>query len=99
VEGTSLADATNRDVRVPADPSAPATPAFAGRKPRPNHQRTLQVLRAMTPQQKLEHVFKLTERSLMLMRIGLRRRLPDLDPAVFEKVYLQLRERCRSRRY
>ena len=69
------------------------------RKPRPNHQRTLQILRAMTPQQKLEQVFKLNERTLKLFRIGLRRRFPDLDDAAFEKVYLQMRERCHNRNY
>jgi len=53
----------------------------------------------MTPGQKLEQVFKLSERTLMLMRIGLRRRFPDLGAAAFEKVYLRMRDRCRSRRY
>ncbi|MDB5390484.1 MAG: hypothetical protein JWM11_6130 [Planctomycetaceae bacterium] len=69
------------------------------RKPRPNHQRTLQILRQMTPQQKLAQVFKLNERTLKLMRIGLRRRYPDLDDAAFEKVYLQMRARCHNRNY
>ncbi len=69
------------------------------RKPRPNHQRTLQILRAMSPQEKLAQVFKLNERTLELMRIGLRRRFPDLDEAAFQQVYLQMRERCHNRNY
>jgi hypothetical protein len=69
------------------------------RKPRPNHQRTLQILRQMTPQQKLAQVFKLNERALMLMRVGLRRRFPDLDEVAFEKLYLLMRERCHNRNY
>lgn len=69
------------------------------KKLRPNHQRTLQILRAMTAQEKLAQVFKLNERTLKLMRIGLRRRFPDLDDAAFEKVYLRMRERCHNRNY
>ena len=38
------------------------------RKPRPNHQRTLRVLRAMTPEQRLDQVFKLNTRALELFR-------------------------------
>ena len=68
-------------------------------KPRPNHQRTLQVLRAMTPAQKLAQIFLLNERTIKLFRIGLRRRFPDLDEAAFEKLYLQLRARCHIRNY
>jgi uncharacterized protein (DUF433 family) len=71
----------------------------AMRKPRPNHQRTLRILRAMSPQQKLAQVFKLNERTLKLFRIGLRRRFPDLDETEFEKVYLQMRARCHNRNY
>ncbi|WLD11385.1 hypothetical protein [Planctellipticum variicoloris] len=78
---------------VPSDGTLPA------RKMRPNHQRTLRILRTLTPQQKLAEVFKLNERTLQLMRIGLRRRFPDLDDAAFEKVYLQMRERCHNRNY
>jgi uncharacterized protein (DUF433 family) len=69
------------------------------RKPRPNHQRTLRILRAMTPQQKLAQVFKLNERTLKLFRIGLRQRFPELDEAAFEKLYLRMRERCHNRNY
>lgn len=68
-------------------------------KPRPNHQQTLRVLRGMSPQQKLEEVFKLNERTLKLFRIGLRRRFPDLDDAAFERLYLRMRERCHNRNY
>ena len=78
---------------------AAASPARPLRKPRPNHQQLLQILRGMTPQEKLEQVFKLNERTLMLMRIGLRRRFPHLDEAALQKVYLQMRERCRNRNY
>lgn len=68
-------------------------------KPRPNHQRTLPILRGMSPREKLAQVFKLNDRTLKLMRIGLRRRFPNLDDAAFEKVYLQMRARCHNRNY
>ena len=71
----------------------------AGQKPRPNHQLTLRILKAMTPAQKLAQVFKLNERTLKLFRIGLRRRFPHLDDAAFEKLYLQMRARCHNRNY
>jgi|GEM_PF-1431139 uncharacterized protein (DUF433 family) len=73
--------------------------SIATRKPRPNHQRTLNILRSMEPRQKLAQVFKLNDRMLELFRAGLRRRFPDLDDAEFEKVYLQMRERCHNRIY
>lgn len=69
------------------------------KKPRPNHQRTLAILRAMSPQEKLAQVFKLNERTLKLMRIGLRLRFPDLDDEAFEKLYLRMRMRCHNRNY
>ena len=53
----------------------------------------------MSPQEKLSQVFKLNERTLQLMRIGLRRRFLDLDEEAFERVYLQARERCHNRTY
>ncbi|MEX1231131.1 MAG: hypothetical protein WEB58_12875 [Planctomycetaceae bacterium] len=84
---------TEQDEKLPGDV------AQIVRKSRPNHQRTLQILRGMTPQQKLAQVFKLNERTLKLFRIGLRGRFPDLDDAAFEKVYLQMRERCHNRNY
>lgn len=69
------------------------------RKPDPNHQRHLQVLRKLTPQQKLDQVFQLNERTLKLFRIGLRKRFPDLSEEEFETLYLQMRARCHNRNY
>ena len=69
------------------------------RKPDPNHQRRLQVLRTLTPQQKLDQVFQLNERTLKLFRIGLHKRFPDLSEEEFETLYLQMRARCHNRNY
>ena len=68
-------------------------------KPRPNHQLTLRILRGMSSQEKLSQVFKLNDRTRELMRIGLRRRFPNLDDADLERVYLQMRARCHNRNY
>ncbi|MFN0052173.1 MAG: hypothetical protein ACKV0T_08275 [Planctomycetales bacterium] len=73
--------------------------ACSGHKPRPNHQRTLHILRNMSPQQKLDQVFKLNARVLMLMRAGLRVRFGNLDDAALQRIYLQMRERCHNRNY
>jgi hypothetical protein len=69
------------------------------KKPRPNHQRRLRILRAMSPRERLEQLFRLNERALKLFRIGLRRRFPDLDDVEFHEVYLQMRARCHNRNY
>lgn len=68
-------------------------------KSRENHQRMLHILRGLTPQQKLEQVFKLNERGLELMRVGLRMRFPHLDEAALHQLYLQMRARCHNRNY
>jgi hypothetical protein len=77
--------------------AAPIVPAFDSvGKSRPNNERTLQILRSMTPAEKLAQVFKLNERTLKLFRIGLRQRFPDLDDSSFEKLYLQMPARCHN---
>jgi hypothetical protein len=91
-----MSDTTTK-ATAPAETAA--APAFNRGKPRPNHQRTLQILRNLTPGERLAQVFKLNERTLKLMRIGLRLRFPDLDEAAFERVYLEMRERCHNRNY
>ncbi len=68
-------------------------------KSRPNHQRSLAILRNMSPQEKLEQVFKLNSRTLQLFRIGLRQRYPELNDEQFEQLYLQMRARCHNRNY
>ena len=96
---TDLRDAMASPVPLTSKTDSPATDSPLARKPRPNRQRALQILRAMPPEQKLAQVFKLNERVLELMRIGLRRRFPSLDDAALHEAYLQMRERCRNRNY
>jgi hypothetical protein len=65
-------------------------------KPQPNHQRYLEVLRAMTPEQRLKKAFELTERSRRLFREGLRRRFPELAEAELHKLYIERLHACRN---
>lgn len=74
-----------------------ASPAAFIKKPRPNHQRTLQILKGQTPAQKLAQVFQLNERVLGLMRAGLRQRFPHLTEEELHQLYLQMRTRCHNR--
>jgi hypothetical protein len=74
-----------------------APPAAFIKKPRPNHQRTLQILKGQTPAQKLAQVFQLNERVLGLMRAGLRQRFPHLTEEELHQLYLQMRTRCHNR--
>ncbi len=50
-------------------------------KPRPNHRQYLEVLRRMTPAQRLNKAFELSEFSKRLFKQGLRKQFPDLSEA------------------
>jgi hypothetical protein len=76
-----------------------AVGSASGRKPRPNHQRALKILRSMTPAQRLAQAFRLTERARRIFRAGLRNRFPHLDEAGLERVYRELMDRCHNRNY
>ena len=68
-------------------------------KPRPNHARYLEVLRAMTPEQRLLKAFELSDLSRQLFEDGLRRRFPDLPEAEFRELLLGRLEKCHNRNY
>lgn len=68
-------------------------------KPRPNHRRYIQVLRQMTPEQRLAKAFELSEMGKRLFRQGLRQRFPDLDEQAFHQLYLERLEKCHNRNY
>ena len=68
-------------------------------KPRPNHQRYLEILRGMTAEQKLQIVFDLTETAKALFRAGLRRRFPDATDEELHRIYLERLEKCHNRNY
>jgi hypothetical protein len=68
-------------------------------KPRPNQQLYLQVLRGMTPEQRLLKAFELSELSHDLLRAGIRRRYPDAGPDVVQRIYLERLSGCQNRAY
>ncbi len=66
-------------------------------KPRPNRQLYLEVLRRLTPEQRLLKALELTELSRELLRAGLRRRYPEAGEAELQRLFLERLARCRSR--
>jgi hypothetical protein len=68
-------------------------------KPRPNHRQYIDVLRRMTPEQRVAKVFELSEFTKRLFIQGLRERFPDLDEERFHKLMLKRLELCHNRNY
>ncbi len=68
-------------------------------KKRPNHQRYLQFLKALTPEQRLLKAFELSEFSKALFVEGLRKRFPETDPEEFRRILLARLEKCHNRNY
>jgi hypothetical protein len=68
-------------------------------KPRPNRKRYLEVLRKMTPGQRLLKVFELSEFTKALFVQGLRRRFPDVSEEEFRKIFLARLAKCHNRNY
>ena len=68
-------------------------------KPRPNHKLYIDILRRMTPEQKLMKAFELSEMSKSLFRQGLRARFPDLPEDEFHELYLKRLALCHNRNY
>jgi hypothetical protein len=57
-------------------------------KPRPNHGRYLDILRRMTPAQRLEKSFELTEHARALFKSGLKRLHPELNDNELHHLYI-----------
>jgi hypothetical protein len=68
-------------------------------KKRPNHQRYRQVLRAMTPEQRLLKAFELSAFSKALFIEGLRRRFPHATEEEFRQILLARLAKCHNRNY
>jgi len=73
-----------------------AAMTFRDIKPRPNHERYLEILRAMTPGQRLLKSWELTETTRKLFRAGLRHRFPHLSEEELQERYVQGLQRCRN---
>ena len=68
-------------------------------KPRPNHERYIAALRAMTPQQRVQKAFELSALTKALFVQGLRKRFPDLSEAEFHRLMLERLALCHNRNY
>lgn len=79
---------TFREIHVDMDP-----------KPRPNQQRYLQVLRRMTPEQRLLKAIELSALVKQTFREGLRKRFPDLSETEFHQLFLKQLAKCHNQNY
>ncbi len=68
-------------------------------KARPNHRVYLQVLRRMTPEQRLRKAFELSELTKRLFAHGLRKRFPELPEEEFRSLLLERLGKCHNRTY
>ena len=69
------------------------------KKERPNHREYIQILRQMTPEERLLKAFELSEFGKQLFIHGLRKRFPDLPEDEFKKLLLERLEKCYNRNY
>jgi len=68
-------------------------------KPRPQHEAYLRILRAMTPQQRLQKVFEMSAFTKALFKQGLRERFPDLSEAEIHRLSLDRLAKCHNSNY
>lgn len=68
-------------------------------KPRPNDAMYLEILRRMTPAQRLAKAFELTEFARAMHLHGLRRRFPHLDEEGLRREAARRLAACRNRSY
>ena len=66
---------------------------------RPNHRRYIQILRTMSPEERLRQAFELTEFSRDLFMAGLRKRFPDMPEDELKRLYLERLDKCHNRNY
>lgn len=59
----------------------------------------IEILRQMTPEQRLNKAFDLSEFTRGLFKHGLRKRFPDLSEEEFHKLYLERMEKCHNRNW
>jgi hypothetical protein len=68
-------------------------------KKRPNHRRYLQVLKTLTPEQRLLKAFELSAFTNALFVEGLRKRFPHAAPDELRRVLLARLKKCHNRNY
>ena len=68
-------------------------------KKRPNHKIYIQVLRRMSPENRLAKAFELSEFSKQLFIHGLHKRFPNLPEKEFKKKLFERLDKCHNRNY
>jgi hypothetical protein len=68
-------------------------------KPRPNHARYIDILRAMPAEKKVEKVFELNDMARELCLQGLRQRHPGITEQELTSLYLKTIEQYHNRNY
>ena len=65
----------------------------------PNKQQYHAILRSMSPQEKVEKSFELTELAYSAFRAGLKSRCPHLSDDELEQLYQEKRKTCHNQNY
>ncbi|MFH0940085.1 MAG: hypothetical protein V1899_12520 [Planctomycetota bacterium] len=68
-------------------------------KPQPNHREYIEVLRRMTPEERLLKAFELSNSARELFREGLRQAFPELSEKDFEELYKKRLDLCHNRNW
>ncbi|HEX3997254.1 MAG TPA: hypothetical protein VHX65_01770 [Pirellulales bacterium] len=68
-------------------------------KARPNHREYIEVLRRMTPGERLKKACEMSDFGRRLFRAGLRQRFPNLSEDVFHRLYLDRLDKCHNTNY
>ena len=65
----------------------------------PNKQRYHQILKTMSPEEKVIKVFELSELSNEAIKTGLRNRYKEMPDEEFHQLYLERRSKCHNQNY
>ena len=68
-------------------------------KPRKHHPQYIALLRAMTPAQRLEKAFELSEYAKALLKQGLRNQHPECSEEALHGIYLARMRKCHNVNY
>ncbi len=63
------------------------------------HRKYIQILRQMSPEERLRKAFELSEFTRQLFIYGLRKRFPNLQEEEFKKILLERISKCHNRNY
>jgi len=68
-------------------------------KQQPNRRRYIEILRRMTPEQRLNKAFELSKFAKDLFIAGIRKRFPDTTEEEIQKIVLRRLQKCHNRNY